>query len=59
MSEKRSAEEAQYSRALRDFEGQAIQYANRFIKDARVRIIYIEKVKHYSKMVRQCYDLGR
>ena len=58
MDDKRSADNQTVNVALRDFESQAINYAYRFINDAKIRSAYVEQAKEFSKRTRSAFDAG-
>lgn len=59
MADKKSSDNHSVSSALRDFESQAVNYAYRFVSDAKVRSAYIEKAKEFSKTTRGMYESGK
>ncbi|MBI4903112.1 MAG: hypothetical protein HY820_05715 [Acidobacteria bacterium] len=59
MGNKTTADNAELTQALRDFESQALGYAYRFINDAKVRSEYIERIKEFSKSTMEAYSSGK
>jgi hypothetical protein len=58
MPNKKTADESTLEQCLRDFESQALNYAFRFVSDAKVRSEYIAQAKALSRTTRQAYDMG-
>jgi hypothetical protein len=59
MPDKKSADDFQVSQVIRDFESQALIYANRFINDATVRSEYIARAQEVSRSTEELYKTGQ